>query len=558
MAQELSSAVHEPCKAAVKSRNDCSAQRGDREDGAYPSSESDAELGDPTGVTREAKPLLSDDPSHLQDEDKEHKSSTPHTGHERSHSRSTSPAPTPFRGRRKSLKRSEYIWICLTLTLIATLGYSSQLCIMLPYFHKTPSFAPWGLAAVLIPFNLGLTAIFYNYYLCIFTDPGTVPPGWQPDWSALHPPTTPSRGESQSIELKETILRPRYCKRCQAYKPPRSHHCKTCRRCILRMDHHCPWLANCVGHFNYPHFIRFLLFVDVTCFYHLVMISCRVLDNFNTYTYWREPGGREIVWLVANYALCIPVLVLVGVFSGYHFYCVASNQTTIEAWEKDRVATMVRRGRVRKLKYPYDLGVWRNVRSVMGDNVFTWCLPGKAMGGKGEGVWYETADGIDEGAQYRWPPKDPSKSNANYSSSHGWAMEDTQAPPLFPSYPSNPTTPVLPPGATSSSPFTYGSGFNPNLRPTNSSSLRFRGPNADAVQNSWLRETEKESEGSSISSGSDDELEIAAGCMPNFAEPSADQLDIAANYNHGQYYGSQHEEVFEDEYREEDKEDSEE
>lgn len=44
---------------------------------------------------------------------------------------------------------------------------------------------------------------------------------------------------------------------------------------------------------------------------------------------------------------------MVGVFSIYHVYCAAGNSTTIEGWEKDRVATMVRRGKIREVKYPY-------------------------------------------------------------------------------------------------------------------------------------------------------------------------------------------------------------
>ncbi|GAC96339.1 hypothetical protein PHSY_003919 [Pseudozyma hubeiensis SY62] len=514
--------------------NSFNASHEDPDDGAYPSSESDddgaAQAG---GATTETRSLLAmgDEQASLQD-----KASAASIG------------PVANGKRRTPLKWTEIIWVTLTLSLIAILGYSSQLRIMLPYYHKTPSFSPRALAAVLVPFNLGLLGIFFNYWLCVTTDPGAVPLGWQPEWSALDPiaplPADSTAEQEPSIELKQAIYRPRYCKTCSAFKPPRSHHCKTCRRCVLRMDHHCPWLANCVGHFNYPHFIRFLLYVDITCAYHLVMISCRVLDKFNSYTYWREPSGRELVWLVVNYALCIPVILLVGVFSGYHFYCVAVNQTTIEGWEKDRTATMVRRGRVRKVKYPYDLGVRRNVREVVGSNPLTWCWPGRAM--RGDGLKYPVASGlgkyksrwrvqttmqdcdepvqmeellIDEetyvdpeleantSAQYRWPPKDPTKATTPFSS-HGWRADGTQAPDLFA---------PLPPGATSSTPFTYGSGFNPNLRPTNSG-MRYRGTHR-------LGQASEDGE-ESLSSNSDDEIDHTSAYRHGMgmAEPDADEL----------------------------------
>lgn len=46
---------------------------------------------------------------------------------------------------------------------------------------------------------------------------------------------------------------------------------------LTTTDHHCPWTNNCIGYFNYGHFIRFLFYVDVTCSYHLAMVSYRVM-----------------------------------------------------------------------------------------------------------------------------------------------------------------------------------------------------------------------------------------------------------------------------------------
>lgn len=64
---------------------------------------------------------------------------------------------------------------------------------------------------------------------------GRVPPGWQPD------------AEQQAVQQVKRRGGARYCKKCVAYKPPRTHHCRRCGHCVLRMDHHCAWVNNCIG-----------------------------------------------------------------------------------------------------------------------------------------------------------------------------------------------------------------------------------------------------------------------------------------------------------------------
>ncbi|SPO38619.1 related to PFA4 - Palmitoyltransferase [Pseudozyma flocculosa] len=487
-------------------------------------------------------------------------------------------APSTLNGRRKPLKWSEVLWVTGTLLLICFLVYTSQLFIILPYYRNTVTFTLRQLLALLVPFNLCSLAIFYNYYLCVVTNPGDVPSGWQPDWTALDPAPQGQIGDGRAgsaatMELKSYIHRPRYCKGCRAFKPPRSHHCKTCGKCVLRMDHHCPWVANCVGFHNHGHFIRFLAAVDVTCTFHLVMLSMRVLDRWNRFGYWREPTTREMLCLVANYALCIPVLLMVGMFSAYHFYCIAINQTTIESWEKDKVATLIRRGKIRKVRYPYSVSLLANVKSVLGPSPLLWCLPQRM---RGDGLVYDVAEGIGEcrlgshrrgcgqrsgaesesdggrdgeegvelgcinpeveaiamarlrhlsfttaarnrpqgkeregeggrgethpGAQYRWPPRDPSR-----------LAPSSRAPPLFPSFRSERTNDVhVDDGGASrgaGSPWTYGNGFNPSLVPSNSA-LRYRGASSVQVSSRYPGEADEgegEDEESSISSGSDDD-----------------------------------------------------
>ena len=71
----------------------------------------------------------------------------------------------------------------------------------------------------------------------------------------------------------------RYCEKCQAVKPDRSHHCSVCGSCILKMDHHCPWVNNCVAFNNYKFFMLFLgrfsitNYSGLTIFYGVILRS---------------------------------------------------------------------------------------------------------------------------------------------------------------------------------------------------------------------------------------------------------------------------------------------
>ncbi|TDL20993.1 zf-DHHC-domain-containing protein [Rickenella mellea] len=252
------------------------------------------------------------------------------------------------------------IWVGFTTALIAFISYSSQIFIIWPWYGRELT---TELLVLLVPFNFLVGMLYWNYYLCVATDPGRVPKNWQPDVSS-----------GEGYEVKKLTGGPRHCRTCNLYKPPRAHHCRQCRRCVLRMDHHCPWVNNCVGHFNYGYFIRFLFYVDVACMYHLTMVTKRVFHAMAA-EYYEQPESLEFIFIVMNYVTCVPVILAVGAFSIYHFYCLMSNTTTIEGWEKDKVATMVRRGKIHEVKFPYDLGKKQNIITVLGPNPLFWCWP---------------------------------------------------------------------------------------------------------------------------------------------------------------------------------------
>jgi ribosomal protein L40E len=277
---------------------------------------------------------------------------------------------------------------------------------------------------LLLPFNLLVGMLLWNYFLCVVTDPGEVPKSWRPDTSL------------DGLEVKKLTGKPRHCRLCESYKPPRAHHCRQCNKCVLRMDHHCPWINNCVGHYNYGYFLRFLFYVDLACSYHLAMVTRRVISAVK-YIYWDEPSSGEMIFIITNYIACIPVLLAVGGFSLYHFWSLARNTTTIEGWEKDKAATMVRRGQIREIKFPYNLGIRPNVESVLGANPLLWCWPRPAIG---TGLSYPItqAEG-DPSGLLQWPPQ-------------GINSQDYEEAFRLPD-----------------SPWTYENGsFNPELRPSGS------------------------------------------------------------------------------------------
>jgi palmitoyltransferase ZDHHC6 len=84
----------------------------------------------------------------------------------------------------------------------------------------------------LITFNTGCFLIWHSYYLSCTTLPGSVPPQWQPPYlSTTHHDT----GNNGQVNVQVSAnTRPRYCAKCEQYKPPRAHHCSQCRRCVLK------------------------------------------------------------------------------------------------------------------------------------------------------------------------------------------------------------------------------------------------------------------------------------------------------------------------------------
>jgi len=102
--------------------------------------------------------------------------------------------------------------------LIFFLGYPSQWLLT----HLEP--APLTQREI-IASNLILILIWITYTRSVFVDPGNIPK----DWAELL-----ERGNQGALVLhdKEAVAATsrKWCRKCDAAKPPRAHHCKECKR----------------------------------------------------------------------------------------------------------------------------------------------------------------------------------------------------------------------------------------------------------------------------------------------------------------------------------------
>jgi palmitoyltransferase len=239
----------------------------------------------------------------------------------------------------------------------------------------------------------------------------------------------------------------RWCRKCEAVKPPRAHHCKQCRRyifhinsqccrtltdicrCIPKMDHHCPWTTNCVSLTTFPHFLRFVLYTVISMSiltYHLFIRVLIIWANRNLPAYLGPP-----VWTMVHLFVLVLVnsitLFALSILLVRSIYSLAINTTMIESWEIERhealadrarrtggyVYTNGQKMRIQRQEFPYDVSIWRNLCEGMGTNIVPlWFLPFGGAPGIGKAVKYEVNGFEDESKS--WPPPDPDKMPRNW------------------------------------------------------------------------------------------------------------------------------------------------
>ena len=106
-----------------------------------------------------------------------------------------------------------------------------------------------------------------------------------------------------------------------------------------------------------------------------------MLSQANAAPKYYGPSLIQLAHLLLLVFINSVVLLILTILLLRALWMLAQNQTTIEGWEVERHQTLVRRAkvfggyldgpdgiriRIRKQEFPYDIGIWQNIRDGMG------------------------------------------------------------------------------------------------------------------------------------------------------------------------------------------------
>ena len=174
------------------------------------------------------------------------------------------------------------------------------------------------------------------------------------------------------------ISRSSLCNSCLRWKFERSHHCRQCGRCILKMDHHCPWLSNCIGFRNYKYFCLTHYYGTIGSF--IISITFwEAIFNIKTFD---ESSLFLYSYLVFVYISNLSLMSFLLWLFNSNWKLIFNGMTIIEQSDRERFPST-------KSVNIYDLGYYRNFKTVFGENPLFWFLP-MCPNYKGLGIVFET------------------------------------------------------------------------------------------------------------------------------------------------------------------------
>jgi len=258
--------------------------------------------------------------------------------------------------------------VLVVLGIVGVTYYATVVVVYLPVAREGGDDANLAKAALVI-YHVLVFMLLWSYFATVLTDPGEVPTGWTP---------APEDEEEAAREAKmsNSERRRRFCKKCAAWKPVRTHHCSVCKRCVLKMDHHCVWVVKCVGAYNYKFFLQFLAYTFLATVLDAILLLSNFIDFFRDVEQSQASGnggeasrvdpreGTQLAVVFVTFVINVAFSASLLGFLVMHSNLILRNMTTIEMYEKKKT-----------LPWKYDMGKWKNFRQVFGEEVFFWFFP---------------------------------------------------------------------------------------------------------------------------------------------------------------------------------------
>ncbi|KAJ3102121.1 Palmitoyltransferase [Phlyctochytrium planicorne] len=274
--------------------------------------------------------------------------------------------------------------VLFVVFLITYIPISSQIFI----FYTWLSFrSEWNVYKWLGPFNVVVLSIWINYFLACTSDPGAVPPDYDP---RKHDGDKKTFTNLPGATIVENAI-----------------------------DVYSRWIIIALGSTTVSAtetMATLYASYSTAVIYNLALIGLRMWDLIKYqeyigsnhlphagYFYTPPASNTELVVMVLNMAVLFILLFTVGILSIWQLYFVCCNTTTIESSENAKIQELIRKNKVSSdATYPYDLGMLGNLKAVFGKNVLLWCLPQPATG---DGLSFDIDPALLEGDEdITWPP----------------------------------------------------------------------------------------------------------------------------------------------------------
>jgi hypothetical protein len=275
-----------------------------------------------------------------------------------------------------------------------------------PTHEASPAATQVGLP---IPISVGagwwLLAAFH--YVCLLAVASYVKvarsaPGAIPLWLCSREPGDQAYFHNvlQAVEKKvDGSLR--FCTKCGAFKPDRTHHCAQLGQCVLVLQHWSIWCNNAVGFYNYKCYLLALLYFALAHAAAAAMLLPSALRDVLREAAEADEGeapralqgllsgGEESVQSFVLLCGAVSAALALGALAwlSCHALLVARGVTAAEAWRQGGCSKR-KRPKPPLAGRPFDFSARANVSKVLGRHPVLWLLPTN-QGIEGNGIFFE-------------------------------------------------------------------------------------------------------------------------------------------------------------------------